>query len=100
MSGAVARKPLEEFRREGVNQRKRKENGGDDFHGRSFCVGCLLSPVCHTRDCLAVAIGQSLKGEDVAESLNRICAQRGVLKTIKADNGSDRLLDGEHGSLV
>lgn len=44
---------------------------------------------CYTRECLAIDVGQSLKGEDVAESLNRICALRGLPKTIKTDNGSE-----------
>lgn len=44
---------------------------------------------CYTRECLAIDVGQSLKGEDVVDSLNRICAQRGLPRTIKTDNGSE-----------
>jgi putative transposase len=44
---------------------------------------------CFTRECLAIDVGQSLKGEDVTASLNRICAQRGLPATIKTDNGSE-----------
>jgi putative transposase len=41
------------------------------------------------REALAIDVGQSLKGEDVVDSLNRICAERGLPKTIKTDNGSE-----------
>jgi hypothetical protein len=40
---------------------------------------------CYTPECLSIDVGQSLKGEDVAESLKRICAERGLPKTIKTD---------------
>ena len=34
-------------------------------------------------------MGQSLKGEDVVATLNRIAATRGLPATIKVDNGSE-----------
>jgi putative transposase len=34
-------------------------------------------------------VGQSLKGEDVVDTLNRIAAHRGLPETIKVDNGSE-----------
>ncbi len=43
----------------------------------------------YTRECLAIDIGQSLKGEDVVNTLNRITLQRGLPATIKVDNGSE-----------
>lgn len=43
----------------------------------------------YTRECLAIDVGQRLTGEDVANTLNRIKAQRGLPKTIKVDNGSE-----------
>jgi len=44
---------------------------------------------CYTRERLAIDVGQSLKGEDVVDSLNRICGERGLPRTIKTDNGSE-----------
>jgi len=44
---------------------------------------------CYPRECLAIDVGQSLEGEDVVDSLNRITAQRGLPKTIKTVNGSE-----------
>jgi len=57
------------------------------FDGRKLRMLTVVD--CYTRECLAIDVGQSLKGEDVANSLNRICAQRGLPKTIKTDNGSE-----------
>ena len=59
------------------------------FDGRKLRMLTVVD--CYTRECLAIDVGQSLKGEDVANSLNRICAQRGLPKTIKTDNGSVHL---------
>lgn len=56
------------------------------FDGRKLRMLTVVD--CYTRECLAIDVGQSLKGEDVVESLNRICAQRGLPQTIKTDNGS------------
>ncbi len=44
---------------------------------------------CYTRECLAIAVGQSPKGEDVVNTLNRICAECGLSRAIKTDNGSE-----------
>ena len=43
----------------------------------------------YTRESLAIDVGQSLKGEDVVATLNRIAAHRGLPTTIKVDNGSE-----------
>ena len=43
----------------------------------------------YTRESLAIDVGQSLKGEDVVATLNRIAATRGLPATIKVDNGSE-----------
>ena len=43
----------------------------------------------YTRECLAIEVGQSLKGEDVVHTLTQITAVRGKPKTIKSDNGSE-----------
>ena len=57
------------------------------FDGRK--VRMLTVVDCYTRECLAIDVGQSLKGEDVVVSLQRICAERGLPRTIKTDNGSE-----------
>ena len=43
----------------------------------------------YTRESLAIDVGQSLKGEDVVNTLNRIAMHRGLPATIKVDNGSE-----------
>jgi putative transposase len=43
----------------------------------------------YTREALAIDVGQSLKGEDVVRTLERITIDRGLPGTIKADNGSE-----------
>lgn len=42
-----------------------------------------------TRESLAIDVGQSLKGEGVVNTLNRIAMYRGLPATIKVDNGSE-----------
>ncbi len=42
-----------------------------------------------TRECLAIEVGQSLKGEDVVAVLNRIRADRGTPKMLFCDNGAE-----------
>lgn len=43
----------------------------------------------YTSECLAIDVGQSLKGEDVVRLLDQLRLTRGVPKTIKVDNGSE-----------
>jgi len=57
------------------------------FDGRKLRMLTVVD--CYTRECLAIDVGQSLKGEDVVDNLNRICGERGLPKTIKTDNGSE-----------
>src|SRR5262249_28459909 len=71
------------------------------FDGRRLRA---LTAVDHYhRECLAIDVGPSLKGEDVVSTLSRIVAMRGKPKTIKTDNGSEfisRVMDRwayEHG---
>jgi hypothetical protein len=42
-----------------------------------------------TRECLAIDVGQSLKGEDVARVLTAIAETRGLPRTVKSDNCSE-----------
>jgi len=43
----------------------------------------------YTRECLAIEVGQSLKGEDVVHVLDRIKGERELPNAIKVDNGSE-----------
>lgn len=42
-----------------------------------------------TRECLAIRVARSLKGEDVQECLTELFCQRGVPAHIRSDNGSE-----------
>jgi putative transposase len=57
------------------------------FDGRKLRMLTVVD--CYTRECLAIDVGQSLKGEDVVNTLNKICAERGLPGAIKTDNGSE-----------
>jgi putative transposase len=57
------------------------------FDGRKLRMLTVLD--CYTRECLAIHVGQSLKGEDVAAVLSGIAGERGKPETIKSDNGSE-----------
>jgi len=43
----------------------------------------------YTRECLAIEVGQSLKGHDVVRVLQQISQQRGVPRMLFCDNGSE-----------
>ena len=57
------------------------------FDGRKLRMLTVVD--LFTRECLAIDVGQTLKGEDVVRTLNGITTQRGVPRTIKTDNGSE-----------
>jgi putative transposase len=57
------------------------------FDGRKLRMLTVVD--CYSRESLAIHVGQSLKGEDVAGVLNAIARQRGQPQTIKTDNGSE-----------
>jgi putative transposase len=54
------------------------------FDGRKLRMLTVVD--LFTRECLAIDVGQSLKGDDVVRALNAIAANRGLPKTIKTDN--------------
>ncbi len=43
----------------------------------------------YTRECLAIEVGQSLKGHDVVRVLQQISQQRGAPRRLFCDNGSE-----------
>ena len=43
----------------------------------------------YTRECLAIEVGQSLKGHDVVRVLQRIAEERGMPQMLFCDNGSE-----------
>jgi len=57
------------------------------FDGRRLRALTIIDN--YTCESLAIEVGQSLKGTDVAAVLRRIVALRGKPKTIKVDNGSE-----------
>ncbi|MBO9680216.1 MAG: IS3 family transposase [Acidovorax sp.] len=57
------------------------------FDGRKLRMLTVVD--LYTRECLAIEVGQALKGEDVVRTLKGITAQRGLPCTIKTDNGSE-----------
>ena len=57
------------------------------FDGRRLRALTIIDN--YTCESLAIEVGQSLKGDDVATALTRIVALRGKPRTIKVDNGSE-----------
>jgi putative transposase len=57
------------------------------FDGRKLRMLTVVD--LFTRECLAIDVGQSLKGEDVVRVLTAITYERGMPRTIKSDNGSE-----------
>lgn len=57
------------------------------FDGRKLRMLTVVD--LYTRECLAIDVGLSLKGEDVVRVLSSIAIHRSVPQTIKADNGSE-----------
>ncbi len=50
---------------------------------------CLTVIDVYSRECLAIEVGQSLKGEDVVATLDRIRQIKAVPKVLLCDNGSE-----------
>jgi putative transposase len=59
----------------------------DIFDGRKLRMLTVVDGF--TRERLAIDVGQSLKREDVVNTLMRIAGERGCPKTIRTDNGSE-----------
>jgi putative transposase len=58
------------------------------FDGRRFRALTVVDN--YSRHCLAIRVGQSLRGDDVVAAMNRIKARHGVTPDrIQVDNGSE-----------
>ena len=97
--GLTLRQRLRRRRRVAVHRRERQKPTGPnqvwslDFvadqlaDGRRFRALTVVD--VFTRECPAIEVGQSLKGEDVVRVLNRIKGQGGAPKMLFCDNGSE-----------
>lgn len=81
-----------------LRQPKKQSAGINDIWSMDFVADALFDgrrlrtlPVVdnYTSECLAIDVGQSLKGEDVVRVLEQLRMTRGLPKTIKVDNGSE-----------
>jgi len=57
------------------------------FDGRRFRSLTVVDNF--SRECLAIVVGQSLRGEDVVATLERLRQERGTPRRIQADNGPE-----------
>lgn len=78
----------ERMRRTGPNQVWAMDFVSDQLNdGRK--IRSLTVVDIFTRESLAIEVGQSLKGEDVVRTLNRLQQQRHVPKVLFCDNGPE-----------
>lgn len=57
------------------------------FDGRRLRLLTVID--LHTRECLAITVGQNLTGQDVARTLDKIRLTRPAPQMLKTDNGSE-----------
>lgn len=57
------------------------------FNGRRFRALTVVDNF--SRECLAIEVGQHIRGEDVVRVMDRLKAGRGIPRSIKVDNGSE-----------
>jgi putative transposase len=57
------------------------------YSGRSIRILTLVDT--YSRECLALRVGVTLKGDDVVETLNEVIRHRGAPRTIRVDNGTE-----------
>jgi len=57
------------------------------FNGRRFRALTLVDNF--SRECLAIEVGQHLRGEDVVNTLKRVKSVRGIPRSIRLDNGPE-----------
>jgi putative transposase len=84
----AARPRAEKFRATAPAQAWSMDFGADQLQDRSRFRALTIVDV-YTREALAIEPGQSLKGDDVVRTLNRVKLERGVPKVLYCDNGSE-----------
>jgi len=57
------------------------------FNGRRFRSLTVVDN--YSRECLAIEVGQHIRGEDVTGTMDRLKVVRGIPKSIKVDNGPE-----------
>jgi len=81
-----------------LRQPKKRSAGINDIWSMDFVADALFDgrrlrtlPIVdnYTSECLAIDVGQSLRGEDVVRVLEQLRMTCGLPKTIKVDNGSE-----------
>lgn len=88
-----ARRIVSEHRRQKPRAERPNQVWGLDFvadqlvDGRRFRALTIVD--IYTRECLAIQVGQSLKGSDVVRVLQRVSEQRGMPQMLFCDNGSE-----------
>jgi len=84
--GAALRIPRQQAR--GLNDIWSMDFAADSlFNGSRFRVLTVVDN--YSRECLAIEVGQGIKGEQVVEVLKRLKFIRGVPGSIRVDNGSE-----------
>ena len=78
----------ERFRPTGPNQVWAMDFVADKLADRTRFRSLTVVDI-YTRECLAIELGQALKGGDVVVVLNRIKLQRGFPKMVYCDNGGE-----------
>lgn len=84
--GAALRLPRQQA--QGINDTWSMDFVSDSlFNGRRFRVLTVVDNF--SRECLALEVGQSIRGEQVTGVLNRLKYLRGIPRSIRVDNGSE-----------
>jgi putative transposase len=84
----AARQRQERFKATGVDQAWSMDFVADQLQDGTRFRSLTIVDV-HTREAVAIDVGQSLKGDDVVRVLNRMKADRAVPKVLFCDNGSE-----------
>ncbi len=84
--GAALRLPRQQA--QGINDTWSMDFVSDSlFNGSRFRVLTVVDN--YSRECLALEVGQSIRGEQVTAVLNRLKYNRGIPQSIRVDNGSE-----------
>jgi putative transposase len=84
----AARQRQERFKATGADQAWSMDFVADQLQDGTRFRSLTIVDV-HTREAVAIEVGQSLKGDDVVRVLNRMKAERAVPKVLFCDNSSE-----------